>query len=297
MECTNCYPLDQPALPFALRPFNTNHAEDYPKIISGSPAAHTEIHKQGFCLPPLAPDGIPVSQIDSLYSKDESQQHLETPAHMEILSKLFGSLRRKEAIGLLMRCQVLQLTLDSIAHKSWAADSERLQLRHAENMSVLTSKALQLAQGLQDRGLQARAEFWAARACIAATRKDADDVPGAMRHIKRAKLLNAFTGSTETFRENVNGLMPKEKQELDSLLNSVRHAEESGAEVCCEDFLQALRIPQRGFSTREKMYIKYGKSPTVGKSYKGSDYGISAEPEETNVLTLEKELQTVQDRA
>lgn len=284
MDCRSPYLAGQSAFAFAARPFNVSYVGNCRNTVPRSPAPQITIRQRAPNPHLLDLNGDVVLRVDSVHSGGESQHCLENSPYTEISNTLSATLHRKEILIILMRCQVLQLTLQCIADRSWTADAERLQFRHAENMRVLAYKARQLAEGLHDRGLQARSEFWAARACIATTK---DDAPGALRHLKRARLLDVLTDSAETTKNNGTGLTLKERQELDALLSDVARAEADDADASNGGFIQELRSPQRNFTTREMMYIKHGRllraesfdgRPDRGLAH-GSEHGWNLEME------------------
>lgn len=90
-----------------------------------------------------------------------------TPAPERGLStssiEAIASIRSAHIRTLLLRCKVIYATMNSLKHTSNTAKSADLRCHFADEIQTLAHKARQLAEGIRDTDLIAKAEFWATR--------------------------------------------------------------------------------------------------------------------------------------
>ncbi|KAJ8114161.1 hypothetical protein OPT61_g3884 [Boeremia exigua] len=194
--------------------------------------------------------GAPVSWSDSVQSKGISRCSLEYQVRSKTAHPIIANLRDNQVQTILLRCQVLQRTINIFAHRPWTANGHKMRFRYAERMQDLAHKARQLAAGLKDPGLQIRCEFWAGCASAAA-----DDLSVAMYHF-------------ETVRGHDFGLLPQERRNFDLVLLAMERLRDAGNidSISYHDFSEALDpvLSVRDvFTTSEKRYIKYGTKAVV----------------------------------
>lgn len=166
-------------------------------------------------------------------------------------------MRRTQIQTMLLRCQVIQATVQSIQCRPWVKNVAASIQNHYEIMKQLAYEACLLAEGVQGPGLQARSEYWAGRACAGT-----DDLHAAVEHFERAKLLDPYAiGEEQSF-----GLAAKEKKDLNVLLQKVAQCIE------VKETADEASLPSpssRVFGKRmeqEQLYIRYGNK-TFRDSY------------------------------
>ncbi|KAF1839399.1 hypothetical protein BDW02DRAFT_150785 [Decorospora gaudefroyi] len=119
---------------------------------------------------------------------------------------------------LMMRCEVLQSTVNTLERKPWAHDSDQVLQSYYRNMRYAAIKARKLAQDLLSDELQARAEYWAGRGCGGLR-----DWQDAVSHFTAAMKFDAPRGGSNQGEVGQGGgLSQNEREDVGFLLQSVK---------------------------------------------------------------------------
>lgn len=257
VECEqHSTPAEQSAFSFAICPFH--HEQTGHRIGSYLPSpTHTNPTHEPFDFPSPTQATAPVAEhANRVHGDALSEQHKDRLSERSDLIARVKSrhgpvamMRRTQIQTMLLRCQVIQATIQSIQCRLWAKTGAAAIENHYEIMRQLAYKAYSLAEGVQEHGLQARSEYWAGRACAGT-----DDLRAAVEHFERAKLLDPYAIG----EEHLFGLTAKEKKDLDILLQKVAQC----IEVKETGDVASLPSPNsRVFGKRmeqEQLYTRYG---------------------------------------
>lgn len=118
---------------------------------------------------------------------------------------------------LLVRCLVLQCTIDDLEHKPWTHEPGHSPYTYYSKIKHLAYKARQLGVALESQGLQARCEYWAGRGCGGTQNWNAS-----IEHFTLAIKLDRQNETLSNGGLRPQGLKPLEKEDVFFLLNHVK---------------------------------------------------------------------------
>ena len=229
-----------------------------------SPNGTSPSHNPSATITSPHPDAARVECLDSPYTEDLRPGYI---ARVKARHGPIAALRSTQLLTMLMRCQVLQSTIESIKSRPWCKNNDDAVYWKYEEMKEIAYKARQLAEATHTFEVQARCEYWTGRACA-----ETDDLLAAEQHLKRAKLLDVPDRKASVDHGRMHGLTSNERRDLDEMLRVVAEridARNQGVQVrTLQEELEALQsappslrgFVQKEFTGQEQMYIKYGKN-------------------------------------
>jgi hypothetical protein len=167
---------------------------------------------------------VPPFREEETTLQDEDVSPDGIPAHLKDHDASRTRMRLVRLRTYLMRCEVLQSTVNSLERKPWTQDSNRdselAQLY--SNIRNSATKAKGLAEALQSRDLQARCEYWAGRGC-----GGLKDWQAALTHFSVAIKLDVPDDTFAKGDPRPRGLLQHEKNDVEFLLKSVTERHET----------------------------------------------------------------------
>lgn len=161
-------------------------------------------------------------------SEDASiEQQLDPTVHVKPRHGPVATMRRAQIQIMLMRCQVLSATIQSML----CAPRNTSVGIHYESMRQLALEAYSVAEGVHSPGLQARCLFWAGWA-YAGT----GETVVAAEQLTRAKMLDCG-------EERICGLTAAERRELDALLGRICLSQQTAESNRGLQILHVLEVP------------------------------------------------------
>lgn len=246
----DCVPTNVSALAFAVSPSNANYFDHRDRIyLHSQTEAQPSVASHSSPFPHYRAEKPIIKHGNSTHSQDSQPHQPATLSQIKARHSVITSLRRTQTQALLLRCQLLDCTIQSTSSKPWAQHGPDPTYGHYEDMRSLAFKARQLAESTQTPALQARCEYWAGRAC-AGTR----DYRAAAEHLRRARWLDVR-----------GGLRRGEKRDVEVVLR--------GVEACIADeavggewdpargaYGAGLRVSAaREWTARERWYVLRGR--------------------------------------
>ena len=269
------FPAAQSASAFAVRPFGANYMNTHCDGFLLSPTEKVPTEKESpNSLSPQAGEPV-VERIDPASDAIPAYR----PATPTLFKPPYGPIATLRCIQIqtvLLRCQVLQTTIQSLASKPCLKTIHNPAHHHYETMTQLVHSARQLAAGTHNTQLQARCEYWAGRACAGT-----NDLRAAVAHLKRARALDGSgDGDTGTGGGGFR-FTARERRERDCLLQRVVEYVEKGGDGGGVDVLLGVESAGWEFTEREKNYVQIGTKVRDDEQEGG---------EKRRVLSLEREL-------
>jgi hypothetical protein len=205
------------AFEYALRPFLNLDVNDNQKDLHHSPSPTSQYSESDIASPFVLPAQEDAST--SLGSKVETHDGSENDnsAPLKKLGTFSTHIQHIQLRTLLMQCTMLQNTVRELECKPWTMGKAHIPRWQYEKMRSLAYKALQLAQALESRDLQARCEYWAGRGC-GGTR----DYQAAEAHFSEAIRLDDSNQDGCSDTQRAKGLRPMERQDVQFLLESCK---------------------------------------------------------------------------
>jgi hypothetical protein len=154
-------------------------------------------------------------------------EHVSTdgiPAHLRDCDASRTRMRLIRFRTYMMRCEVLQSTVNSLERKPWTQDTNR-DSELACFYSIIRNSATRargLAEALQSCDLQARCEYWAGRGC-----GGLKDWQAALTHFSAAIKLDVPNDTAAKGDPRPRGLLQHEKNDVEFLLKSVTERHET----------------------------------------------------------------------
>jgi hypothetical protein len=226
MSAHHTQPLGVPpfhdVLPKYMSAFGNNiHAYlDELPVRSPSPAERAESsgHVSALILPFRDED-------DTVHSRKDRDVSIDgIPVHLRDHDAFRTRMHLVHFRTLLMRCEVLQSTINALERKPWTDDTnqDNKSSQHYSTMRHVTIKARKSTEALGSRDLQARCEYWAGRGC-----GGLKDWEAAKTHFKNAIKLDVPNDNYDDGTVRTRGLLKHEKEDVAFLLQSVtkRHDE------------------------------------------------------------------------
>lgn len=197
-------PAEQTALSFAIRPFHHEQTDHPMDLYPSPPTRDNLIHQQAATsLPPQSNAPVDLTdsprgdatfeQILSSHSRHEDailQPQLDLAAYIKSLRNTILTMRRTQIQTMLLSCQMLQATIQSIECRPISNNVTTSVYNYYDSMEQLASGVCSLAEGMRDSGLQAQGVYWAAHA-----RAGTADSDGAAEHFRRTESLATWDSS------------------------------------------------------------------------------------------------------
>lgn len=134
------------------------------------------------------------------------------PAHLKMQDSFGTRASLVELRTLLMRCQVLQATMNNVERKPWKHYAKAAPYPHYSKMRKIAYRARKVAERLESSELQARCEYWAGRGC-----GGMKDWGAAADHFASAMQLDVENDTYPSGRTRLRGLRPNEKEDVEIL--------------------------------------------------------------------------------
>ncbi|KAH9881796.1 hypothetical protein J1614_000967 [Plenodomus biglobosus] len=192
-------------------------------------------------MPPLPDDQI--SYVGSDVPDEDVTENVSAdgiPARLKEHDSYKTKIRLIQLRTLLMRCQILQSTVNNIERKPWTHHIRNLPYTHYSKMRKIAYMARELAQRLESPELEARCEYWTGRG-----HGGTQDFKAAANHFRRAMTLDVETDTFPSGRPRLRGLRPNEKEDV-QFLHDYALQREKEWQRRTTDVREAARIQAEG---------------------------------------------------